>query len=105
MYLGQSSLVRDLLAKFDQYPAIFSQSVEPIPTLDQFFKNRTFFQDLLRTGGVVPETGDSDAGVELLQLLTFAIKVKVTSGGRRYDCSDHPAMQFLHDTWGLLRCN
>lgn len=103
MHLGQDSLIRSLLTKLNHHLDIICQAIETIPALDQLFQNRSFFQYFLRTGRVVPETGGCNTGVKLLQLLTFAIKVKGTSGGRKYECSGHQAMLFLHDTWGLLR--
>jgi len=51
--------------------------------LEQFFNNGAFFQDILRTGGVIPKTGGSDTGIKLLQLFPFAIQVKGTSEGRK----------------------
>jgi hypothetical protein len=100
---SQGLFVLSLFTQLNHHPHIIGLTVKRVPRLQQFFNNSAFFQDILRTGGVIPKTGGSDTGIKLLQLFPFAIQVKETSEGRRFEWSDHQAVQLLRGTWGLLR--
>lgn len=66
LHLCQRLLVIGLLTQLYQDTDILPQSGEAVPVIQQLFNYGTFFQDLLGAGGIIPETGCSDPGIQLL---------------------------------------